>query len=293
MYPSLEQEQEDGYATQDGYAQQQSDMYGSDAYESGLANPTRPGSGFTTPLAPSSTVHAAAPPPAEQSVEGLSSEKQQQQRVEGGSKRRGSFLSSAFTILEKVIHGDEDGTADENEPHDDSATTSQSSGDGGQGGGLDSGENSGGSWFQGVFMSKKDKKNVAKMGKSLDAFYDKSLGKWVFPNGGGDQGGDQGGGQDPLMSGGGCMSGPTSKSQPNQPNHIGRPSTGPPSMGPPSMGPPSMGPPSMSGGAVGGGRRPRYASFGLNVAQPTNDAAGNVPLSNLPPGDVNMIPGAF
>ena len=53
-------------------------------------------------------------------------------------------------------------------------------------------------------MSKKDKKNVAKMGKSLEAYYDKRLGKWVFPGGEGDQGGgeQQDSGPPPSMSNG-------------------------------------------------------------------------------------------
>tara|TARA_B110000208_G_C11339878_1_gene273325 strand:- start:86 stop:487 length:402 start_codon:yes stop_codon:yes gene_type:complete len=133
-----------------------------------------------------------------------------------------------------------------------------------------------------MFRSENDKKKEAKLGKSLEAYFDKSLGKWVFPTEGGEE--TRGEGVDRGMDNNGppmAMIGTG--------NHNAPPSfSGPPSS---SM----SGGPSFGGGPFMGGAGPqqRYASFGLNVVRSDESegvAGGHV--SNLPPGN-NMIPGAF
>ena len=245
---------------------------------------------------PATTAAAAPSPPS------TSRPEQNDLAVDNGGGRRGSFLSSAFTVLERVIHGSEDdGTADDDIDGvysgggTSSSSSSSSSSAAAESSNLQTStastegsvakagsESRRSSWLQGMFRSENDKKKEAKLGKSLEAYFDKSLGKWVFPTEGGEE--TRGEGVDRGMDNNGppmAMIGTG--------NHNAPPSfSGPPSS---SM----SGGPSFGGGPFMGGAGPqqRYASFGLNVVRSDESegvAGGHV--SNLPPGN-NMIPGAF
>ena len=119
------------------------------------------------------------------------------------------------------------------------------------------------------------------MGKKMEAYYDKKLGKWVFPDGDDAEDNDSSNHEPPTGVVGGNGG--------NFPERNGPPMNVSSSSGPPSS--------SLSRSR----RQPRYATFGVNVTTPTentNKVLANHPPANMPPGTNNnnmmpMIPGAF
>ena len=246
-------------------------------------------------------------------------QQQRQHQAEGEqSNRRGSFLSSAFTVLERVIHGSEDdGNGDINATGTGNFQTNTSSQAVDNGSTMESTEgNRRGSWLQGMFRSKNDKQKEANLGKSLEAYYDKNLGKWIFPGGGGEEedSSDNSGNSGPPMMRSHGGGGGRNQPPPVMANNSGGGSGHLPPMamnaglsagvargygGPTGHAPPVL---SGSGRSRQKGVSQRYASFGLNVAAPAaesaNEASHSIP-SNLPPGppgmnnNTSMIPGAF
>ena len=268
-------------------------------------------------------------------------------------------MSSAFNVLERVIHGDddeleepeEDGRADTisrnstegnavesrstrpswvsdgvTEQH---ASSVKGRSDSGSGNSVETAHinhdsaNSGatkpsssleerrGSWFQGMFRSKKDKEKEANMGKELEAYFDKQLGRWVFPDQEGNGDDEDGGGMDAPPMNFPQMNAPPMSATPPEETPTASPlvmaansSTMGTRQNVPALGVP-MGPPLGSQQSASAKpsarprRRPRYASFGMPViaSDPTvsEDSSLGTSSSNRPETSKAgpQIPGVF
>ena len=177
-----------------------------------------------------------------------------------------------------------------------------------------------GSWFQGMFRSKKDKEKEANMGNELKAYFDKQLGKWVFPDQEGNAEDEDGAGMDvppmnapPMMAAGPAPPPMAGNHHPPMGAPQGMPPQGMPPQGTSPQGMPPQGAPGglplgsqPRAGAISSTRprrQSRYASFGMPViaagsTTTTEESSLGTPssLSNRPGGACNtgpQIPGVF